>query len=196
MIEQPLTIYFDLSPDARPTVGAVGKAMVQFEKMAGEAVYLMEPGVEFSLVYQYSAPGSLRIVAGLRGLVTKERLSALALIIVTTLVNNGVSHFQGKAMDEAIKAVAGEEASSLTDEDIAQIAEAVRNIERSSTVTTPRREFYRAVEPDPTITGVGAAPNEVAQPPALIVPREEFEGRAETVIEALSSLGSGFITRT
>ena len=47
MTEQALTIYFDLSPDARPTLGAIGKAMVQFEKMAGEAVFLMEPGVEF-----------------------------------------------------------------------------------------------------------------------------------------------------
>lgn len=183
MIEQPLTIYFDLSPDARPTIGAIGEAMVQFEKMAGEAVFLIEPGVEFSLVYQYSAPGSLRIIAGLRGLVTKERLSTLALIIVTTLVNNGIAHFQSKAMDEAIRAVAGAEATTLTDEDIERIAEAVRNIERSSTVTEPRREFYRAVEPDKAITGVGAAPSEKAEPPAVIVPRLEFGDRAGTAIE-------------
>ncbi len=183
MIEQPLTIYFDLSPDTRPTLGSVGAAMVQFEKMAGEAVFLMEPGVEFSMVYQYSEPGSLKIIAGLRGLVTEKRLSALALIIATTLVNNGFSHFQGKAMDEAIKAVAGEEATTLTDEDIEWIAEAVRNVERSETVTAPRREFYRAVEPDQAITGVGAAPNEIEEPPAVIVPRSEFGDRSGAVLE-------------
>ncbi|WP_170761949.1 hypothetical protein [Ruegeria lacuscaerulensis] len=185
MIEQPLTIYFDLSPDARPTIGAVGEAMVQFERMAGETVFLMEPGIEFSLVYQYSAPGSLRIIAGLRGLVTKERLSTLAIIIATTLVNNGLSHIQGKAMDEAIRAVAGAEANTLTDEDIKRIAEAVRSVERSETVTQPRREFYRAVEPDKAITGIGAAPSEKAAPPAVVVPRAEFNDRAGPAIETL-----------
>ncbi len=35
MIEQPITIYFDLQPDARPTIGSIGRAMVEFEKMAG-----------------------------------------------------------------------------------------------------------------------------------------------------------------
>lgn len=149
----------------------------------------MEPGVEFSLVYQYSAPGSLRIIAGLRGLVTKERLSTLAVIIATTLVNNGFSHFQGKAMDEAIKAVAGEQAVTLTDEDIERIAEAVRSIERSETVTAPRREFYRAVEPDQAIIGVGAAPNEEDEPPAVIVPRSDFSGRTGAVIEATTDGG-------
>lgn len=177
MIEQPLTIYFDLSPDTRPTLGAIGKAMVQFEKMAGEAVFLMEPGVEFSMVYQYSAPGSLRIIAGLRGLVSADRLRDLALVVSTVLVTNAVSHLQGKAMDEAIDAIVGEEAT-LTDEDIKRIAEAVKNVERSETVAEPRREFYRAVEPDRAITGIGAAPNERKEPPAVIVPRSEFGDRS------------------
>lgn len=149
--------------------------MVEFEKMAGEAVYLVEPGVEFSLVYQYSAAGSLRIITGLRGLVSKERLTTLAVIIATTLVNNGVSHFQGKAMDEIVETVAGEEAK-LTNEDIKRIAEAVKNVERSKTVTNPRREFYRAVEPDTAITGIGATPDQIAKPPKVIIPRSEFKG--------------------
>ncbi len=182
MIEQPLTIYFDLSPDTRPTLGAVGSAMVQFEKMAGEAVFLMEPGVEFSMVYQYSAPGSLRIIAGLRGLVTAERLRDLALVVATVLVTNAVGHIQGKVMDEAIEAIVGEE-ETLSDEDIQRIAEAIRNVERSETVTAPRREFYRAVEPDQAITGVGAAPNEKEERPAVVVPRSEFGDRSGAVIE-------------
>ena len=182
MIEQPLTIYFDLSPDTRPTLGAIGAAMVQFEKMAGETVYLMEPGVEFSMVYQYSAPGSLRIIAGLRGLVTAERLRDLALVVATVLVTNAVGHIQGKVMDEAIEAIIGGE-ETLSDEDIQRIADAVRNVERSETVTTPRREFYRAVEPDQAITGVGAAPNEKEERPAVVVPRSEFGTRSGAVIE-------------
>ena len=86
-------------------------------------------------------------------------------------------------MDEAIRAVAGEQASTLTDEDIARIAEAVRNVERSETVTAPRREFYRAVEPDQAITGVGAAPNEKEERPAVVVPRSEFSDRSGGVLE-------------
>lgn len=183
MIEQPLTIYFDLSPDARPTLGAIGEAMVQFEKMAGEAVFLMEPGVDFSLVYQYSAPGSLRIIAGLKGLVSRERLREMALVLATVLVGNATGHFQGKGMDEAVKAIFGEEASSLTDEDIRRIAEAVQSVERSDTVTAPRREFYRAVEPDQAITGIGAAPNEEEAAPAVIVPRSDFGDRAGTIFQ-------------
>jgi hypothetical protein len=184
MIEQPLTIYFDLSPDERPSLGSVGAAMVEFEKMAGEAVYLMEPGVEFSMVYQYSAPGSLRIIAGLRGIVSPERLKDLALIIATVLVTNAVSHIQGKVMDEAIEAIIGEE-ESLSDEDIQRIADAVRRVARSETVTAPRREFYRAVEPDQAITGVGAAPNEKKERPAVVVPRTEFGDRSGLAIEKL-----------
>ena len=182
MIEQPLTIYFDLSPDSRPTLGAVGEAMVQFEKMAGEAVFLMEPGVDFSFVYQYSAPGSLRIITGLKGLVSRERLKEMALVLATVLVGNATGHFQGKGMDEAVKAIFGEEASTLTEEDIRRIAEAVENIERSEIVAEPRRDFYRAVEPDEAITGVGAAPNEDASPPAVIVPRSDFGDRAGPII--------------
>ena len=71
----------------------------------------MEPGVEFSMIYQYSAPGSLRIIAGLRGLVTAERLRDLALVVTTVLVTNAVGHVQGKVMDEAIKAIVGKEES-------------------------------------------------------------------------------------
>ena len=182
MIEQPLTIYFDLSPDTRPTLGAIGEAMVQFEKMAGEAVFLLEPGVEFSMVYQYSAPGSLRIIAGLRGLVTADRLRDLALVVSTVLITNAVGHIQGKAMDEAIEAIVGEEAT-LTEEDIQRIVEAVQNVERSETVKGPRREFYRAIEPDQAITGVGAAPNEKEEPPAVVVPRSEFGDRSGAVLE-------------
>lgn len=156
--------------------------MVQFEKMADEAVYLMEPGVEFAMVYQYSAPGSLRIIAGLRGLVTKERLRDLALVIATFLVTNAVGHIQGKVMDEAIQAIIGEE-EGLSEEDIQRIIEAVRNVERSETVKEPRREFYRAVEPDPAITGVVAAPNEKEEPPAVVVPRSEFGERSGAVIQ-------------
>lgn len=177
MIAQPLTLYFDLSPDARPTLGAIGRAMVEFEKMAGEAVFIMEPGVEFSVVYDSSATGSLRIIAQLRGVVTRERLRELAMIIATVLITNGVSHFQGKAMDEVVEAITGEE-TTLTDEDVARIAEAVKGIERSETVRTPRREFYRAVEPDDAISGVSAVPDDTTERPSLIVPRNEFLDRA------------------
>lgn len=177
MIDQPFTLYFDLSPDARPTLGAIGRAMVEFEKMAGEAVFLMEPSVEFSLVYESSAPGSLRIIAGLRGRVSPDRLRDLALIIATTLITNGVGHLQGKAMDEGLKAIAGEE-TTLTDSDITRIAEAVANIERSETVKAPRREFYRAIEQDQAITGVTAVPNDKSERPTVIVPRTEFLQRA------------------
>lgn len=182
MIEQPLTIYFDLSPDTRPTLGAIGAAMVQFEKMAGEAIFLMEPGVEFSMVYQYSAPGSLRIIAGLRGLVTADRLRDLALVVSTVLITDAVDHIQGKVMDEAIEAIVGEEAS-LTEEDIQRIVEAVQDVERSETVKGPRREFYRAVEPDQAIAGVGAAPNSKEEPPAVLVPRSEFGVRSGEISE-------------
>lgn len=182
MIEQPLTIYFDLSPDSRPTLGAVGAAMVQFEKMAEEAVFLMEPGVEFSMVYQYSAPGSLRIIAGLRGLVTAERLKDLALVVVTILVTNGVGHLQGKMMDDALEVIVGKE-EKLSDEDIQRIAEAVRSVERSESVAAPRRRFYRAVEPDQAIAGVGAAANEKKERPSVVVPRAEFADRSGAIID-------------
>jgi hypothetical protein len=142
----------------------------------------MEPGVEFTLVYQYSAPGSLRIIAGLRGLVTSERLKELAIVVVTLLISNGFSEIQSRATDEALKAIIGEE-TSLTDKDIQRIAEAVKRIEKSDTVAGPRREFYRAVEPDKAIAGVGATPNESSEPPAIIIPRSEFNDRAGVIIE-------------
>lgn len=177
MLEQPVTIYFDLEQNSRPTIGAIGRAMVEFEKMAGEAIYLMEPGVEFSLVYESSGEGSLRIITKLRGVVTRERLIILATILTTTLFNNAVGHFQGKAMDEIVEALADEN-TTLTAEDIARIAEAVTNIERSETVKAPRREFYKAVEQDHAITGVAAVPNDSAERPRVIVPRGEFLERA------------------
>lgn len=177
MIEQPVTIYFDLKADARPTIGSVGRAMVEFEKMAGETIYLLEPGIEFSLVYESSAEGSLRIITMLRGVVTRERLVTLAIVLTTTLFNNAVGHFQGKAMDEVIQALADEN-TILTDDDIARIAAAVANVERSETVRAPRREFYHAVEQDEAITGVAAVPNNKAERPAVIVPRSEFSERA------------------
>lgn len=187
MIEQPLTIYFDLSPDARPTIGAVGKAMVEFEKMAGEAVFLMEPGTEFSFVYQYSGTGSLRIVTSLRGYVTRERLKKLAYAISVVLASNTYAFVHGMGMEELVKQVVGEEeASTLSEEDIQRIAEAVHGFERSQTVTEPRREFYRAVDDDPSITGVAIAPNDQEERPNLIVPREEFT--AQTGMTGATSL--------
>ncbi|MGY3436761.1 MULTISPECIES: hypothetical protein [unclassified Marinovum] len=177
MIEQPVTIYFDLDQNSRPSIGAIGRAMVEFEKMAGEAIYLMEPAIEFSLVYESSGEGSLRIITMLRGVVSRERLATLAIILTTTLFNNAVGHFQGKGMDEIIEALSDEN-TTLTDADIARIAEAVANIERSETVKAPRREFYKAVEQDQAITGVAAVPNDRAERPSVIVPREEFQERA------------------
>lgn len=177
MIEQPITIYFDLSPNARPTIGAIGRAMVEFEKMAGEVVYLMEPAVDFSLVYERSGTGSLRIIAKLRGALSPDVLKMLATALVTLLFSNAVGHFQGQAMDEIVKALV-EEGTTLTDGDIERVAEAVANIERSETVRAPRREFFKAVEQDQAITGVAAVPNDKAERPKVIVPRAEFLKRS------------------
>ena len=177
MIEQPVTIYFDLEPNARPTIGAIGRAMVEFEKMAGEAIYLIEPGVEFSLVYETSGDGSLKIFTKLKGVVTREQLKTLAIVVTTVLFNNAVGHFQGKGMDEIIKALSDQN-STLTDADVARIADAVARVERSETVKAPRRDFYKAVEHDQAITGIAAVPNDSDERPTVIVPREEFQQRA------------------
>lgn len=184
-IEQPVTIYFDLGPKERPTIGSIGRAMVEFEKMAGEAIYLMEPSVQFSLVYESSGEGSLRIITKLRGLVTRERLMMLATALAVTLVNNSLGYFQGKGMDEIARALADQN-TTLTEEDIARIVEAVVNIERSETVKAPRREFYKAVEQDPAITGVAIVPNDSEERPNFIVPRDEFQERTTryTLIES------------
>lgn len=188
MIEQPITIYFDLSPEAKPTMGAVGRAMLEFEKMAGETVFLLEPSLEFSLVYETSGEGSLRIIAGLRGLISRERLQILATILATTLINNAVGHFQGKAMDEIVRAIS-EEGTTLTDQDIERIAEAVAKIERSESIRAPRRELFRAVEQDQAIEGLSAFPGDKKMRPKVIVPREEFRERA-TVYSAIETEGS------
>lgn len=177
MTEHPVTLYFSLAPDERPTIGSIGRAMVEFEKMAGEAIYLFEPGVEFSLVYEYSEHGSLKIISKLKGLVTQERLIWLAILVSTTLINNAVGHFQGKAMDRVIAEIAGEQ-SNLTEADIARIVEGVAKAERTESVAAPRREFYRSVEVDPAISGVSAAPRETVSPPTVIVPRSEFAVRS------------------
>ncbi|ATF17128.1 hypothetical protein [Phaeobacter gallaeciensis] len=185
MIEQPITLYFDLSPEAKPTMGAVGRAMLEFEKMAGETVFLLEPSLEFSLVYDTSREGSLRIIAGLRGLISRERLQILATILATTLINNAVGHFQGKAMDEVAKLIS-EEGTTLTGQDIKRIAEAVAKIERSESIRAPRRELYRAVEQDQAIEGLSAFPSDKEMRPKVIVPREEFRERA-TVYSAIET---------
>jgi len=159
--------------------------------MAGEAVFLIEPTVEFSLVYERSATGSLRIISKLRGLVTPERLRDLAIIIATTLISNAVGHFQGKAMDEVVESVVGE-GVTLTDADIERIAEAVVRVQRSETVRAPRREFYRAVEQDSAITGVGALPNSQSKKPDLIVPRTEFLKQATNHFKTEGDPGQTF----
>lgn len=186
MSDQPLTLYFDLKSERRPTIGTIGRAMIEFEKMADEAIFLLEPGIEFSIVYETSATGSLRIIASLKGLVSRERLRDLALIVATTLVVNGVSYFQGMAMDEVIEAISGEK-STLSDEDIARIAEAVRSVERSETVRAPKREFYRAVESDEAITGVGVIPNETTVRPEIVVPKDVFSVMASANRMTISS---------
>jgi len=177
MTEQPLTLYFDLQPDTRPSFRSIGQAMVEFEKLVGETVFLVEPAIEFTLLYDSSAPGSLKVIAALKGLVSRERLRDLAIIIATTLVANGVSHIQGEAMDKVLIAIAGEE-ESLSEEDIQRLAAAIRDVERSETVRAPRRNIYRALEQDDSIGGISAVPNRAKKKPALIVPRDEFKNRA------------------
>ncbi len=180
MTEQAFTLYLDLDPNKRPRLGAIGKAAIELEKMAGEALFISEPSLQFELVFNTTAPGSLRIITWLKGQVTAERLRDLAIIVATVLTTSAVGHIQGKVMDEIYEAVKQEE-PGLSDEDVRRIAEEVGRIVRNETVIAPRRELYHALESDEAVTGVGAVATDEDRKPTVIVPNSEFSSRSQRI---------------
>ncbi|EAU43913.1 hypothetical protein [Salipiger bermudensis] len=199
MSEQAFTLYFDIKKDHSPTLGAVARAALAIEKMAGETLYLSEPGVSFEVLFDRSAPGSLRIISTLKGAVTKERLKQLAFMLATLITTNTITYFQTRGLDHLTEAISAED-ESLTPEEAAHIAEQVAPlVERSlanRNVVDARRDLFSAANADPAVDGVGMRADDRDHKPAQIVPRSDFADYLEDISEVLEEPGEAKRERT
>lgn len=177
MTDHAITLYFALEPEHQASIKAVAQAAIAFDKLVSEVAYIIEPGADFQVVFERSAPGSLRIISRLKGAITKERLTRLAATIALLITTNGVTYVQTMGMDE-LRTRVMEIDRTLTEEDVTAIAQAIQNLEKSRTVSGPRADLYRAIRDDPAITGFGSRADDQDAPPARIISREDFDRMA------------------
>ena len=94
---------------------------------------------------------------------------ALAIFVATSTADKVIDNLVEELM-------VGDPTMSLNEGDRALLEELLESIKKNPEVESEGRGFFRSLEGDPSIAGVGVAPNRLS-PPIAIVPSTEFAER-------------------
>jgi hypothetical protein len=177
-VAESITLYLDLKPGEKADFEIVGLAAAAFADAVKEIAFILEPGIQVKLEFESGLEGSLKLKAVLKSLKSSDgRRGALVGIISTVglvLVNDFRQYGVSKLLDSYLMP---EQRQSLSDEDIARIANAVADVERGRIAKAPVEEMYRQLDRDEAIESVGSTAKPDAKP-IDPVPRSEFPVRA------------------
>jgi hypothetical protein len=142
-----------------------------------EVAYAVDPSIELRIELHSGTASSLSLNSLLKGSikdkVAKISLSAIAFTSCVWLSNHALEF----AYEQVLSAVLGQqETKDVSDAQIQSIVEKTISAYQKQ-VTEHGERFFRELETDAAISGVGASPNPGERPSSL-VPREEFARRS------------------
>jgi hypothetical protein len=181
-VNQPISLYLDLNPDALPDLATVARAALAFDAAIKELSFVLDPGINIQVELDSGTKGSLKLNAILRTVkdkvTDKKTLIAIATAVITWLAHDVRSYLTEQAIEEVISKDVG---AHLSPEEIKQIADQVAKALKGRTGERAIREIYNELERDPAVKGVGATTNPDKKP-RVIVPRDEFKTRGGSMI--------------
>jgi len=181
--EDTLSLYFQLRADEKADLEVVAKAALRWVATLRAAASTIDPNAKIRVELVDAAEGSLRLntildwveaqLASIQeGSGKHPRLRALALALAAFVVTSTAQN----VIDHLVDDLMGEPTMSLNAEDRALLEEMLENIRKNPEVESESRGFFQSLEADPSISGVGVAPDRLS-PPIAIVPSTEFAER-------------------
>jgi len=189
MAETPISLYFDLEPGQVADLEVIARASLAFVAATQEAAYLIDPSLDLRVELSSGTEGSLSLNAILRNLRDKKgesiTLGAIALIVVSWLSHHAMDY----AFEKGADLITGKEehAKQFTAEQRKELQEIVGHALDRKVGHEQVQRFYREIERDPAIRGVGATTLHDVRP-EQIVPRSEFARRAGQGVPSIQTV--------
>lgn len=181
MQKDQLVLHFETAPDRYPDTAIAARALLDWVDLVQAAVRAVSPEERLLISIVGVREGSSRFPQLLTWLDEQTGIvkSAWAEYPHLKSVVAGSAHtFWTAAVATTLTLAAQpkEQVVRLSDKDRALLAPMEAKVAASPAVKTASQRFYRTVEADPNITGVGVADSWTARP-NVIVPRSEFPER-------------------
>ena len=179
MSSVPLSVYLDLEDGQVADLEVVARASLAFAAAVKDVAYIVDPTLDIRIELASGSEGSLSLNSILRNLKDHKgeaiTLGAVAFIILNWLGGNLLDY----GFDMVMDAITGSDQSEqhFTPEQRQELADIVTKAVEGRVAQEHVQRFYREVERDPAIRGVGATPV-LGEKPHVIVPRSEFPARA------------------
>ncbi len=180
-MQQKLSLYIALEPSRNMDLEAAAKAAIAFNSLIKEIAFVIDPFATVRVELKSGTEGSLSlnsVVRGVTGVLTKERLAAIALGACVFVGEQTASWAYAKFMDSIW------ESETAPPEDLELIME---RLITAPSVQKEVRRLYQELQRDDAVTGVGIC-GEHDTKPGFIVPRSEFSERGLEVKETEAEL--------
>lgn len=180
MSEGNLSLYFKLKEGKKADLEVVAEAALHWVAALRASAAAIDPDSRIRVEFVDAKESSLRLNTILEwmesalarvetGAGKYPRLRNLALSIALFLVTTTAAHYVDDFLD-------GEPAFSLSDEDRRLLKKLLEGIREAPEVEAEGRKFFRVLERDTSITGVGISQDREELPP-IIIPSSEFAER-------------------
>ena len=175
----PLSLYFDIERENKADLAVIARAALAFTDAIEDAAYVIDPSLILRIELVDSKKGSLWINSSLKGIKSKDGIQKITL---RALVMAAISWFtrdrHAISKPDVIEYLARSEIDGkYTDIQIDELLQKVNYIFDRQLAASNVERFYREIEIDPKILGVGASKSS-SKKPAGIVPRSEFRARS------------------
>ncbi|MBX5190160.1 hypothetical protein HJB86_14715 [Rhizobium sp. NZLR3b] len=173
-----MSLYFDLKKGEKADLEVVAQAAIDWVAALRAVAHEIAPDAEIRLEILDASEGSLSLNTVLDFLENQAarfddgasrhwRLKKLAIALAAFMVFTGPQTYDFYFGDEEVK---------LSEEDRKRIDELIQLTKDKPQIEEKKRDFFRALEKDPSIKGVGVTEKR-GRIPAVIIPSTEFSER-------------------
>jgi hypothetical protein len=177
-------LYIGLREGGELDLRVAAQAALTFDTFMRRLVEAIEPGAEIELSLIQGEVGSLNLISSLKAKVSKQTLSALALMAAGWLGGELASYTVQQVFDHLKTNLPEAQAQQIGDDDLRRIAEACVKAQSSPQIAESHRNLTSKLAEDEDVTGVGITlPGEKA--PKRVMPRQEFskvDERAQSLL--------------
>lgn len=180
MEDVPLCLYLDLKPGEKADLEVVAQAALHWVSGLRTAATAIDPNAQIRIELLDASDGSLSLNTFLswaesqlaqieKGAKRYPRLLGLAVALALFVADDVGQHY----LDQYLW---GDPVISLSDEDRALLRELIGTAAKAPEVQSQSRRFFKSLEHDPSIAGVGVSEQRGVRP-ATIIPSTEFAQR-------------------
>lgn len=173
---EDFSIYFQLAQGQKADVETVSHALLEFAAAVKEAAYFVDPRLDLRIELTEGEESSLNLKTRFRAvgaLATDRKILAGVAIGAATWLTGQVATdvYQRSPVHEWIQ---GHPDGQLSEQEIKRVAEEVAKTVQKEPVRSHVQQFYRALDRDSAIAGVGASLDPEKRPHSII-PNSQFK---------------------